>query len=61
MILNEYTRSCVRKRPYESQAQADAVIKTIRKRGKQVRFTGLRSYHCRFCDHWHVGHGKRKK
>lgn len=54
-------RSCLLKRPYESETEALRVIKDIVKAGKMARFTGFQPYKCNFCPHWHVGHNRRKR
>jgi hypothetical protein len=37
------------------QADAEARAAKIRKRDKH---SSCGAYHCHFCDHWHIGHGR---
>ena len=50
--------SCDRKVRYESEADAVAGVKLMRKKGQH----GLESYQCRYGDreHWHIGHPRTK-
>jgi hypothetical protein len=59
--MSDQRRSCLGKRPYLSEAEAARTARDIKKRGKMAAFTGLEPYKCRWCDHWHLGHGRKRK
>jgi hypothetical protein len=53
-------RSCLRKRPYESESEARSIVKSIRKAGVMSDYMKIRPYKCLFCPHWHVGHERKR-
>lgn len=47
-------RACTSKSVFFSRREAKAVTRNPR------IGPGLKAYHCRWCDHWHLGHARRR-
>jgi hypothetical protein len=53
----ERERGCEAKIRYKSKKRAENALRSIRKSGKIITGTP-NAYLCRFCNRWHLGHGK---
>jgi hypothetical protein len=47
-------RACTSKTVFFSRREAKALTRHGR------RTDGVKPYHCRWCDHWHLGHSRRR-
>lgn len=47
--------SCVGKQRFLTHDDARKIVKRMKQRGKG----GANVFKCRFCHHWHIGHGDR--
>jgi hypothetical protein len=50
-------RACAGKRAHQRQREATAHLRSLVSAGAHP--SPLRTYHCRHCDAWHVGHWNR--
>lgn len=46
-------RACLSKARFVSRGEARQAVRSSRV------MTGVAAYHCRWCDHWHIGHRRR--
>lgn len=52
-MMRDHLRSCHGKHRHKSAGAASAQARGLKAKGDDE----LKVYHCKFCRHWHVGHG----
>lgn len=58
-LVQSLIKGCLGKLSFETEVEARAQIKSIRKAGKLRNFSKMEAYKCMHCPMWHLGHARR--